>query len=301
MTSTTRLLPLRALLPLVLLASCASVVERESGEGDGRSDAEGADPVVHEREGDRAASNGEFDKALVQYAMALEEDGENAELYYKVGFIHQSQGRTELAERGFREALGHAPEYLPARISLGKIALRREDYRSAERLLSEVLVRDPDNWRALNAMGVLRDMTEDFDAARALYERALEQVPESADVLNNLGYSRYLQGDLPGAERYFERVIERDPDHARGWSNLALVYLQLGDEGRAKMAFGNVVEEHQALNNMGYFDLLRERRESARKKFSSAARAAPSYYAIAQRNLASVDADGEATERTPQR
>ena len=300
MASNRRLLPLRALLPLVLLASCASVAERDGNEG-GRPDAEGVDPVAHAREGDRAASNGEFDKALVQYAMALEEDGGNAELYYKVGFIHQSQGRTELAERGFREALEHAPEHLPSRISLGKIALRREDYRSAERLLSEVLVRDPDNWRALNAMGVLRDVTEDFDAARTLYERALEQVPESADVLNNLGYSRYLQGDLAGAERYFERVIERNPDHARGWSNLALVYLRLGDDDRAKMAFGNVVEEHQALNNMGYFDLLRERRESARARFASAARVAPSYYAIAQRNLAAVDADGGTAERAPQR
>ena len=96
----------------MLLASCASVAERDGNEG-GRPDAEGVDPVAHAREGDRAASNGEFDKALVQYAMALEEDGENAELYYKVGFIHQSQGRTELAERGFREALEHAPRAPP--------------------------------------------------------------------------------------------------------------------------------------------------------------------------------------------
>lgn len=288
------MLPLCALLPAVLLASCAGVAPRDGDGGGEPSDGGERDPAVHLREGDRAAASGEFDRALVQYAMALEEDDGNADLYYKIGFIHQSQGRTELAERGFRQALRNAPEHLPARLSLGRIALRQKDYPSAERHLTEVLERDPDNWRALNALGVLNDMTEDYVAAKALYEMALEQVPDAVDVLNNLGYSRYLQGDLAEAQGYFERVVERDPKHVRGWSNLALVYLQQGDESRAKLAFRNVVDEHQALNNMGYFDLLRNRNASAREKFMSAARAAPSYYALAHRNLASVDAGARA-------
>lgn len=283
-----------ALLPglfsLMFLMGCASMVQSRTGADKDSQDMDQIDPAIHIREGDKAAANGEFDKALVQYVIALEEDDTNAELYYKVGFIHQSEGRIDLAERSFREAVQNSPDHVPARVSLGLIALRKENYQYAELVLDQVLEQDPLNWRALNALGVLGDLREDFSSAREFYGRALAQAPESIDVLNNLGYSLYLQGDWKEAERYFKQVVDKDPDYTQGWSNLALVYLQLGDESMAKIAFQKVVNEHQALNNMGYFSMLRNDMVSAREKLKDATRVAPFYYALAYRNLASVDA-----------
>lgn len=281
---------LPAFLALMLLPGCASMVENRTGVDKNTPGTDKIDPVVHIRDGDKAAANGEFDKALVQYVIALEGDGTNAELYYKVGFIHQSEGRIELAERSFREAVQNSPDHVPARISLGLIALRKENFQSAKLVLDQVLEHDPRNWRALNALGVVGDLREDFSSAREFYDRALVQNPESIDVLNNLGYSLYLQGQWKEAEKYFKRVVDKDPEYAQGWSNLALVYLQLGDENMAKIAFQKVVNEHQALNNMGYFNLLRKDVVSAREKLKDATRIAPFYYSLAYRNLASLDA-----------
>lgn len=284
----------------MLLSGCASMVQTENGGVKDDAAADKIDPIVHVREGDKAAANGEFDNALVQYVIALEEDDKNAELYYKVGFIHQSQGRTDLAERSFQEALQISPEHVPARISLALIALRKKNYEYAELVLIQVLKQDPVNWRALNALGVLHDLREDFSNARGFYDRALVQAPGSVDVMNNLGYSLYLQSQWREAEEYFKKVVEKDPAYAHGWSNLALVYLQLGEESLAKIAFQNVVNEHQALNNIGYFSLLNKDMVSAREKFRDAAHLAPSYYALAYRNLASVDAsESEASEVKP--
>jgi Flp pilus assembly protein TadD len=275
---------------LMLQLGCASMVEDRTGADKNIPGSNKIEPAVHIREGDKVAANGEFDKALVQYVIALEGDDTNAELYYKVGFIHQSEGRIELAERSFREALKNSPDHVPARISLGLIALRKENFQYAEVVLDQVLEQDPLNWRALNALGVLGDLREDFSRAREFYDRALVQTPDSINVLNNLGYSLYLQGQWKNAEKYFKQVVDKDPEYAQGWSNLALVYLQLGDENMAKIAFLKVVNEHQALNNMGYFNLLRKDVVSAREKLKDATRVAPFYYALAYRNLASIDA-----------
>lgn len=290
---------LPGLFSLVLLLGCASMVENRTGVEKINPDIGTIEPAVHIREGDKAAANGEFDKALAQYVIALEADDTNAELYYKVGFIHQSEGRIELAERSFSEAVNNSPDHVPARISLGLIALRKENFQYAKLVLNQVLEQDPHNWRALNALGVLGDLREDFSSAREFYDRALVQKPESIDVLNNLGYSLYLQGQWKEAEKYFKQVVDKDPEYAQGWSNLALVYLQLGDENMAMIAFQKVVNEHQALNNMGYFNLLRKDVISAREKLKDATRIAPFYYSLAYRNLASIDASESDSVKVP--
>lgn len=280
--------PLCCFFSLLVLTGCANMAGNEINSENAKT--KKIDIAVYVREGDRAAADGEFDKALVQYVIALEEDASNADLYYKVGFIHQAEGRMELAERSFREAVAISPDHVPARVSMGLIALRKENYQYAKLVLEQVLEHDPDNWRALNALGVLGDLREDFVSSRAFYEKALTQSANSINVMNNLGYSFYLQGKWTEAERYFKRVVSKDPGYTHGWSNLALVYLQLGDEDMAKIAFQRVVSEHQALNNIGYFSMLRNDMKSARETLRDAARVAPSYYALAYRNLASIDA-----------
>ena len=272
---------------LALLSACAGVPGNDSVAS---VEEDAIDPAEHLRAGDRAAGRGELELALAQYALAVEGGVESAELYYKVALVHQARGRADLAERGFRQTLASSPEHVPAHVALGLLALRRGDYRYAEIALEEALEHDPRNGRALNALGVLNDLEEDFVTAGKFYDRALETMPNSADVLNNAGYSLYLQGRMQAAKRRFEEVIDVDPEHAHGWSNLALVHLQLGNETMAEMAFRNVIAEHQALNNIGYFDLLRENERSAREKFIEAARLAPSHYELAYRNLASLDA-----------
>lgn len=273
-----------------MLAGCSTIADQnrtlnnEAGE-------DGAVSATYIHEGDKAAANGEMDKALVQYVLALEVDDENADVYYKVGYIHQIEGRADLAEHSFKSALLRSHDHIAARVSLGLIALRQENYQSAGMILNQVLQSDPHNWQALNALGVIHDLSEEFVLAGDFYQRALTVVPNSSNVLNNQGYSHYLRGNWREAERYFKQVVETDAEYTQGWSNLALVYLQLGDDDMAKIALRNVVNEHQALNNIGYFDLLRNDTTAAREKFIEAARIAPFYYSLAYKNLASLDAN----------
>lgn len=248
-------------------------------------------------EGDDLFARGDHDKALARYVLALERDPRDARLHYRIGVINELDGRPIVAERNYRQTLRLAPEHVGARVRLGVMALRSERFDQAERMLSEAIEREPDNWRALNALGVLHDLREAFPRARARYEEALAVVPDATDVLNNYGYSYYLEQRWRDAERYFLRAVTLDPQFSQGWSNLALVYLQLGEEGKAKAAFEQVVDEHQALNNLGYFELLRDRPDTARRNFESAAKRAPSYYPRAHENLASLEARRNASPR----
>lgn len=241
------------------------------------------------RDGDRYYAESRLDKALVQYMLALEQDEKNADTFFKVGTIHRSQNNLELAEQSYRQSLRLSSEHIGSREGIGLVSLRKENYQYAELMLESVLELDENRFEAMNALGILHDLQEQYAVAQQYYRDALETFPNSAKLLNNLGYSYYLQRRWQDAENYFKQAVGYRPNYSQGWSNLALAYMQQGRIDDARLAFEKTVDTHQALNNMGYFEYLRNNSDEARKNFQEATKSSPSYYAVAQQNLASIE------------
>lgn len=240
------------------------------------------------RGGDHKFTEKKYQEALVQYMLALEQDRTNADTFYKVGTIHRLQNNLDLAERSFKESMRLSPGHISSREGLGLVSLRKENYSYAKVLLEGVLKSDEKRFESMNALAVLHDLQKEYDIAQQYYLQALTIFPRSSKLLNNLGYSYYLQQNWQEAEKYFKQAVTYQPSFSQGWSNLALAYMQQGQDENARLAFEKTVENHQALNNMGYFEFLRNNSDEARKNFKEAVKSSPSYYAVAQQNLASI-------------
>jgi tetratricopeptide (TPR) repeat protein len=245
-------------------------------------------PPAHEAlaAGDQAYRQGELEKALYAYATALEEGGPGADVLFRLGIVHERLGQHPEAEAALEKALELHPEHAGALERLGLLLARRHSNERAEELLERALELDAKRWRAHNALGILDDLRENYAAAMEHYEAALVVVPESALLLNNRGYSRYLAGDLDEAARDFYAASQRDPGYRRARQNLGLVYARRGWYDDAIEMYSQVLEPAAVHNDVGYMAMFNGDHEAADTFLREAIRLSPTYYRMAQDNLA---------------
>lgn len=238
--------------------------------------------------GDAALSSGDIDRALFEYIRALQKEGDNADVLYKIGGIHAARNNTQLAELAFRKALAVDPRHAGALTGLGILLTKHRNYAEAERNLSAAVRQNPRLARAHNALGVLADIDRDYARAQRHYQDALSVAPTAAMLHNNLGYSRYLGGNYTGAIAEFERALELSPNYALAWRNLGLVYTKLARYDEALQAFEKVQDASKAYNDVGYLAMVAGRLDDAETFFDEAMRTSPEYYNLAGENAKRV-------------
>lgn len=246
-------------------------------------------PIASSKEailrGDAAVATGDLNRALFEYIRALEKEGADAELLYKVGQIHLARGDARRAELAFFLCLKEMPDHPGALTEVGMIRMRQRDYESARKFFSRALEITPNSARIFNAMGILEDMQKNHVRAQSNYIQAIALNSKVPLYLNNLGYSYYLMGNQADAERAFVDALKLDPGHKRAWRNLALVYAKSGRYREALAAFGKIEAEHEAYNDVGYVAMMTGRYDDAQHFFEEAMRLSPIYYELAGRNV----------------
>lgn len=308
--------PTAVLLALGLaLGGCTSVPRESDSEafaalykGESVEDFDTAEPAGSpaeaEERGDKAARNGERDRALFWYIRALKmAESPSPSVLYKIGEIHRQRGSAELARLAYEWARREDPEHTEASARLGVLHLKARRYDEAEERLRPVVADDASLWWAHNAMGILRDLDGDYADAVVHYERAHELNPESAAVLNNMGYSQYMAGEWDAAEDTLERALERDRDYERAWRNLGLLYARQGNYEDAVAALERTSETAAAYNDVGYIAMTDGYYAEALKLFEEARRRSPAYYEAANENARQAERlmrrAAEANEATP--
>ena len=239
--------------------------------------------------GDAAFREGDTDKALFEYTLALKKGGDDADVLYKIGLIHAARDNTQLAELAFRWALKDQSDHAGALTGLGILLTNKRQYRQAEKTLQKAVGLNPRMPRAYNALGVLADMGRDYPQAQAYYQKALAVAPSSPGILNNLGFSRYLDGKPDAAIAAFESALKIKPDYRRAWRNLALVYAREEKYRQAVDALAKVEDLHKAYNDVGYVAMVGGRLSEAESFFDEAMRLSPRYYQLADANLQRVN------------
>lgn len=250
--------------------------------------------------GDAAIASGDLDRALFEYIRALEKEGDNADVLYKIGVIHASRGNTQLAELAYRWALKANGQHAGALTGLGVLLIKKRQYVEAQAKLDAAVRINPQLVRAQNGLGVLADIERDYRRAQRHYEAALAVAGKSAEVWNNLGYSRYLSGNRSGAMAAFNEALKNDPRYERAWRNLALVYAREGDYRKALDALSKVEDVPKAYNDVGYVAMVSGRLNDAGALFTEAMQLSPEYYELAATNLRrlrTIRAGGSAAKR----
>lgn len=147
-------------------------------------------------------------------------------------------GRLDLAERlsGAALARDDAAAPLEALVTLGSLALARNDGAKASGIFEQVLAREPLEGRSWSGMGTASLLQRDFLGAQAQLERAVACLPQHIGSWHLLGWSRIFNEDLSGAEQAFQQALELDRNFGESHGGMAVVRALQGRRGDAEAA-----------------------------------------------------------------
>ncbi|MDP9139874.1 MAG: tetratricopeptide repeat protein [Pseudomonadota bacterium] len=239
--------------------------------------------------GAAAERSGDDDRAMLEYASALQIDPRSADIRVRIGGIYARSGDVAAARTAYTDALTANPNHADAHEGAGLILLRQQHYDAARvHLQRAISLNAAGRWRSHNGLGMMADLTGDTKGALTHYAVAVSQQMGNAALRNNMGYSRYLAGQYRMAETDYLAALKLDRNYALAWSNLALVRVRMGNAAGGVEAFAEAMKLPQAYNNVGYLLYLQGSLDEAERYLQRAVAQSPSYYEIAQQNLERV-------------
>jgi len=159
----------------------------------------------------RYVEEGDTQRAFNTYSVALELDGESAQLCDEFGQFLLSHGELEGAEYLFNCAVAldpQSPEYCYKR---GVVLQQRAQPMKAAESFTKALQNDPKFIGALFNLGVVHKELGDFTSASDDFRKVLQLNPKSCSALALLGESLAELGDIDGAVRSLEEALRIDP------------------------------------------------------------------------------------------
>jgi tetratricopeptide (TPR) repeat protein len=126
---------------------------------------------------------------------------------------YRRAGRHEEAIAVCQSGLTIHPNYLSARVTLGRALIEVGDIETAEVELAQVLQGAPENLAAIRGLAEIHRRRGEFDAALGLYESALRLAPEDPDLEHAVDESKRLMASavVPAVEPQLRRDAEIAP------------------------------------------------------------------------------------------
>jgi tetratricopeptide (TPR) repeat protein len=217
--------------------------------------------------GESQYKSGDFVGALDIYQRALNLDGNNPIIHYRMGYVYTQSGKLDDAERHLKRALEIDQDFAPALAVLG-YAYRRKGEKMEQ--------------------GIERD--EMLNRAEYMLQQALKRAPRLVDDdgeswWGSLGGLYRRRGQIDQAIYAYRKAAEVDPNSSYAFSNLALLYVQQGESDKMIQTYHQVERLSQAEvqadvdNYWAYADLLTSR--LALKKFDAAESTLPYVFTTA--------------------
>ena len=165
--------------------------------------------------GQREASQGNWDGAIVDYTKAINLRADYVDAY--IGRGHAKKGKNDLsgALADCTKAIEFNPNSVSAYIARGNVEEKKGDLNGARADYTKALELSPDY-----AFGhVLRGQVEcaqgDWDDALADFNKVVELHPGAASSYLNRGKVKKEKGDLDGAQADFKKAAELGSGHSR--------------------------------------------------------------------------------------
>jgi GT2 family glycosyltransferase/tetratricopeptide (TPR) repeat protein len=135
------------------------------------------------------------------------------------------QGEQEQAEALWRAVLAERPDFLPALVGLGQLALAGQRWPQVEEFADRLEGLPQGELEALLLRSRGRLARREFAAARALAEEAVGRFAAAVPALVLLSHVLLQEGQDPdAAERALRAILERDPDNAEARHNLKVLH-----------------------------------------------------------------------------
>ena len=186
---------------------------------------------------------------------------------FDLALAHYRSGRTDLAERLFRDLLAVDPNDLAACTNLGLVLMARGKLTDASVQFHRALELEPELAEAHLSLGNVFRAQGASDQATARYYQALSLKPNIAAVYSNLGGLCLDQNKLDEAIIWFQHALAIKPDLAEAHNNLANLLQSLGRLDDAVKCYCNALairpDDPTVHNNLGNLLLAQGRREES--------------------------------------
>lgn len=188
----------------------------------------------HIARGDEYAAKKEFQEAIIEYRVALQDNPRSFAAHFKLGEAYAAISDVRNALPEYIRAADLDPDNIDAQLKAGNLLLLARKYDEAKARARETLKRHPDHAGALLMLGNALAGLRSFDEAVAANERATSLDPKRSGLFLNLGALQFISGNKAEAEAAYLKAVQTEPNSPDTHLGLATFYWALGRLGDAE-------------------------------------------------------------------
>jgi len=190
-------------------------------------------------------SKGDAPAALTQLDYVLAHDPQNGLALYLRGQIHADAGDDKRALADAEKLIGVRPDYLPARVLLGKVLIRLKECARAAQVLRRAQNGPLLDTRALFLLANAYECAGDPESAKAARDEFAAASEADRTRAENETQSKHLteqandrarQNQFAQALDVLQQAIEKDPKNGFAYSQQAKIYFSRHETDRAREA-----------------------------------------------------------------
>lgn len=161
---------------------------------------------------------------------------------YALGLTFENNGRLDLAERTYLQALAYLPEFDQIFTNLGHIYVDQNDVKKAIEMYNKALQINPKNHKVLLSLGYYSLKEDRFDEAEIFFVKAINITADLPGAYAGLGDVAMHRGEFQQAVRYYNDSLRLGEDSVWLRKSLAQAYLSLGDKENAVRNWENALK-----------------------------------------------------------
>jgi tetratricopeptide (TPR) repeat protein len=204
------------------------------------------------KEANELFANNNFSKAEKIFIEVIQEKGDYADIFYKLGLISHNNENFDEAIGYFEKALKINPNYYETLMGMsitlnhiGKVEEGKEFFDRALNISTDAL-KELDmiqKYRLANQHKSIGDIYEDsgiYEKAIIEYKMALDLCPDFHDIREKLAHSYMSSDHFEQARNEYQYIIEKKPGYVKAKNFLALCYYKSNNFNEAKELWESV-------------------------------------------------------------
>lgn len=188
---------------------------------------------VHLQQGDQKFAQGDYQRALREYAAAIQKDPENAEAHFNSGITKRRLNDRKGAIAHYTTAIRLKPTSVDAYNNRGLVRSELGDKLAAIADFTEAIRLNPQHVQAYNNRGTIYSEVGKKQAAIADYSQAVQIDAQYYEAYFNRGIVQSDLGNTKAAIADYSQVIRLNSNYAQAYNNRGIAYVNLGNLKKA--------------------------------------------------------------------
>ncbi|ABW30871.1 tetratricopeptide repeat protein [Acaryochloris marina] len=187
----------------------------------------------HLQQGDQKFAQGDYQRALREYAAAIQKDPENAEAHFNSGITKRRLNDLKGAIAHYTTAIRLKPTSVDAYNNRGLVRSELGDKLAAIADFTEAIRLNPQHVQAYNNRGTIYSEVGKKQAAIADYSQAVQIDAQYYEAYFNRGIVQSDLGNTKAAISDYSQVIRLNSNYAQAYNNRGIAYVNLGNLKKA--------------------------------------------------------------------